>query len=226
MNPRRFVRTGRALALATLTLPLLGCLSAVPDGIPETLDVVLPAGQVHPAARDTGPALLADSGWELFRTEDPDNPGDEPAGGPGPYGGLLEGGVLNRPPVGEKIARVTFDASGRLVQVQENRYLLPEVYGRTITIDGTAGATALPGLTFRSASFGLSINDQFGVVVYVDVRAFGARVGHAIIYAWGTRREDRIDGIFGYRLDFSNGLADLVLDSAGDQYPVEALRVE
>lgn len=226
MFSRRCTLPGFVLIAAGLVLPLAGCLSAVPDGIPDSLDVVLPAGQVQSAARDTGPALLADSAWDIFRKQDPNNPDDEPAGGPGPYGGLLNGGVLDRPPVGEKIAQVAFDAAGRLIEIRENRYFLPEVYGATIVIDGTPDPAALPGMTFRSASFGVSVGNQFGVAVFVDVRAFGARVGNAIIYAWGTRTDDRIDGIFGYRLDFSNGLGDLVLDSAGDQYPIEALRAE
>lgn len=225
MHPRRRVHP-RVVLVALFALPLAGCLSAVPDGIPESLDVVLPAGQVQSAARDTGPALLADSAWDIFRKEDPSNPGDDPAGGPGPYGGLLDGGVLNRPAIGAKIAQVAFDAAGRLVEIRDNEHFLPEVYGQTIVVDGTADLAALPGMTFRSASFGVSIGSQFGVAVYVDVRAFGARVGNAIIYAWGTRNDARIDGVFGYRLDFSNGLGDFVLDSAGDQYPIEALLVE
>jgi hypothetical protein len=73
-------------------------------------------------------------------------------------------------------------------------------------------------------SFGVEAAGHIGYVVFVQVRLGSLYVGKAMIYTWGTVAGDRIDGQFGYVLDFTGGIAENVLTTGGDQYPIYALR--
>jgi hypothetical protein len=220
---------GRAQATvvaAMFLVVLTGC--PQPDELPDSLEVALSGTERQVVASGTGPPGLADAAFAVCRKADPNDPNDAGPSGqtpqPGPYGGLLTGGILVRPPIDEQIFVVHLGDGGRMTRISENRHFLPEVYSADISVKPQWSSSAIPGLTYRSASFGLQVGDRMAIAVLVQVRAFGAFVGDAIIYAWGTTQGDRIDGMFGYLLDFSDGLGDRFLDSGGDQYPIYALR--
>ncbi|RJP38329.1 MAG: hypothetical protein C4547_04645 [Phycisphaerales bacterium] len=216
---------GRLTVLSLMCLPTWGCFTS---GAPsETLEVVLPGGAKETAEAGTGPALLAGGTWAGFRKADPDeDPSEDPEPAPGPYGGLLNGGLLERPPVDEQIFLIDLDADGKATRVRENKYFLPDIYGATIPVDNEFRSASLFGVTFAARSFGVSVEDAFGIAIEARVRLFGIYVGRAIIYAWGTGDDRRVDGQFGYLLNFDGGLGDLLLDTGGDQYPFYAERVD
>jgi hypothetical protein len=206
-------------------LTLLAACVPVP-ALPETLDVATSAADRVTAARKTGPADLADSTWSLARIAESDNPDPNitRSGPPGPYGGILAGNALERPPVGERIFLVEFGPGGEMVRITENRFFLADIYGPDVPVGGEWTGTTLPGVFYRSASYGIQIGDRFGVAVVVNVRFGEVFLGRAILYAWGTMDDDRIDGQFGYLLDFTDGAA-AFLGTVADQYAVEGQRV-
>lgn len=202
-----------------------GCFRA--PATPQTLEVVLPDDARQEAEAGTGPQSLAGGTWVGFRKPDPDEPPPaESTPPPGPYGGLLDGGILDRPPADEPMFRVVFAADGRVTGIHDNQYFLADIYGSTLAVDGTVYSTTIPGIAFSAQSFGVSVEDAFGVAILVDVRFVGLPVGRAVIYSWGRGDAQRVDGQFGYLLDFSGGLGDLLLDTNGDQYPFYATRQE
>src|SRR5687767_12304834 len=73
---------------------LVGC--KVP-AFPETLEVVLPGDERQIATRGHGAEALANATFAAFRGPDPAK------ADAGPYGGLLDGGILERPPVDGQI---------------------------------------------------------------------------------------------------------------------------
>ncbi|MGE0481143.1 MAG: hypothetical protein AB7Q17_11790 [Phycisphaerae bacterium] len=217
----------RPILAATLVLSLVvfaGC--PLSTGLPDELDVVLPQNQKQTAAADTGPQSLGGATWAIFRKFDPNAPDDPQsvAPAPGPYGGLLNGGLLERPPVDGLIFRVDVAASGRITRVRDNQFFLADIYGADLEITADRQPTTLPGITYRSASYGVTVGDQIGLAAYVEVDFLGLRVGNAVLYAWGTLADGRVDGTFGYLLNFDGGLGDLLLDTTGDQYLFYATR--
>jgi hypothetical protein len=207
------------LLLATVFM-LTGC--GVPD-LPESLDVAVSGTERQAAPPGSGPAQLANSSWSLFRkADDVYTKGGDPAG---PYGGLLNGGLLERPPVDQQMFLVDFGQNGEITAVNENLYFLPRIYGEDLPIGEEWIPTSPPIAKFRSASYGVQDGNRFGNAVVVQVRSGPIFMGRAILYSWGTIDGDRIDGTFGYLLDFSDGAAGIVLNSGGDQYPFYATRV-
>ena len=216
---------GISVMVLAVSLLTAGC--PVAPAPLDTLDIVLPGAIKRTVAARTGPELLAAGAWAGFRKADGNEQSDlvaDPA--PGPYGSLLNGGLLARPPADTQIFILDISESGRVTLLRENAYFLPDLYGDSSVIDGTFLATTIPGVTYSLESFGVSVDDAIGLAIVSDVRFLGLPVGMAIIYAWGTGDAERIDGQFGYQLDFSNGLGGLVLESGGDQYPFYMLRQE
>lgn len=213
-----------AIVLGLSTIVLTGCNGA--PVLPDSLNVVLPDDQHAGAAANTGPELLAGQTWALRRpadaTDDDLRSDANPA--PGPYGSLLNGGQLARPMPGQVFARVDFGPDGVLERARDNCCLLPELYGSTIEVSSQSQATSIPGGTFASSSYGVSIGDRFGVAIFAEVRFFGSKVGTAVVYAWGTRDGDTLIGTFGYKLDFGNSFASRFLKTGGDQYAIEGTR--
>ena len=200
-----------------------GC-NTVPD-LPGLFDVALSATDRMAAATGSGPAAFANSTWSLSRKADPFDAGNvADAAPPGPYGGILSGQGLARPPVGERIFLARFGANGEMQEVTENRYFLAEIYGETVRVGEAWNAAALPGVSFRSASYGTQNGDRVGLAVVVDVRFLNTFLGSAILYAWGRVDQDRLDGRFGYLLDFTGG-AVAWLGTVADQYPVTGQKV-
>ncbi len=216
-------RTRVALILfpAVLILPA-GCPTATAP--PDTFDVAVSATDKRSVARDTGPAELANSTWALFRKADPDESTTASDSAPGPYGGLLNGGLLARPPAGTQMFVADFGDVGQLTTIRENLYFLADIYGTEIPVGGSWSGSSIPGLEFRSASYGLQLGDTFGLAIVVNVRLNQTFVGRAIIYSWGTIASNEIDGTFGYLLDFSDGIGGLFLETGGDQYPFLAVQ--
>jgi hypothetical protein len=212
------------LACVLLTA-IAGC-PAVVD-LPAELEVATSAAVKHPAARDSGPPSLANSTWAAFRAvvegESDEPPADPP---PGPYGGLLDGSGLARPPAGAQIFKVAFGANGVPVRITDNEYFLKDIYGAEVPVGGEWEQTVLPGVEYRSAGYGLEVGGRFGVAILVQVRVGTTFIGQAILYTWGTLSEDRLEGIFGYAFNFDEGIGGLVLQNTGDQYAFFATRVE
>ncbi|GMV97663.1 MAG: hypothetical protein HRF43_02190 [Phycisphaerae bacterium] len=214
----------RSLTVVPFLFLSAGCIFNPVPNLPEELEVVLPAGQKAAALVNSGPELLDGSVWSLFRK--PDAEGATPPDGtaPGPYGGLLTGGFLERPAPDALMGLVHFGPGGRVTRISENAFYLPEIFGTDIVVDGRFHGTRVPGLRLAAASFGVSDGDRIGVALPVDVRFLGVPVGTAVVYHWGTRTGDRIDGTFGYQADFTGGLGGLILGAGGgDQYLVYAL---
>lgn len=203
----------------------LGC-NAVPE-LEQLLSVATTAADRIDAPADSGPIGLANSTWSLMRKADPNEQAalSNPMPAPGPYGGLLSGQALQRPPVGERIFLVRFGDHGQMVEVTENRFFLPEVYGMTVPIGGEWTGAALPGVFFNSASYGGQVGDRFGLAVLVHVRFGQTYLGKAVLYAWGTINGDMIGGQFGYVIDFTDGAVSF-LGTVADQYPIEGRRVD
>jgi hypothetical protein len=200
----------------------LGC-GGVPP-LPQTFEVATSASEKFEADKDTGPPSLANSTWTLVRLPDPDNPNESDNTPPGPYGGILSGQALERPPVGDQIFVVEFGEGGRMVNVTGNRFFLPRFYGDQVAITQQWHGTTLPGVSYNSASYGLEVGGRFGIAVIVHVRFGNLFLGRAILYSWGTQAPDRIDGAFGYLLDFTDGIVK-GLGTIADQYPIEGLRL-
>jgi hypothetical protein len=112
-----------------------------------------------------------------------------------------------------------------MTAVRENRFLPSEFYGADVPVGDAWSPATLPGVSFRSAWYGLAVGDRFGLAVVVQVRLGALLVGRAILYAWGTASTDQLDGTVGYLLDFSDGIGGLLLRTNGDQYPFLATRV-
>jgi hypothetical protein len=204
---------------------LAGGCGSVP-ALPDSLNVATSATEKSEAAKDTGPPSLANSSWSLARLPDPENGGNDntDSAPPGPYGGILGGDALERPPVGERIFLIEFGNVGQMVHVTENRFFLPRFYGSDVTISEQWHGTSLPAVTYNSASYGLEAGGRFGVAVVVHVRFGNLYLGSATLYAWGTMETDTIAGTFGYLLDFTDGIA-RGLGTIADQYPIEGERV-
>jgi len=200
-----------------------GC-ATVPE-FPGSLDVAVSAAATLTGERNTGPAVLASSTWSLTRRADPNDPEDKgDTGLAGTYGGIFSGDGLERPPVGERIFLVRFGPGGEMVEVTENRFFLADIYGDTVPVGGEWADSSLPGVSYRSASYGVQIGDRFGIAVIVHVRFLETFLGQAILYAWGTVADDTIDGQFGYVLDFTDGAVSF-LGTVADQYPIDGQRV-
>jgi hypothetical protein len=156
---------------------------------------------------------------------DPNAPNDDPEPPPGPYGGILSGEGLARPPVGERIFLIEFGPGGEMVEARENRFFLAQFYGSTVPIGEAWVNTTLPGVVFQSASYGLQEGDHYGIAVVVHVRFANFFLGRAILYSWGDIDGDGITGQFGYLLDFTEGVVSF-LGTTADQYPVTGERIE
>lgn len=222
----RFPKQSWRSSVAWLALPAIALLSGCfgPPEFPEELDVVLPNDAVRTTPIDTGPESVADGVWEAFRkapVEGAESSDDEP----GPYGGLLNGGILERPEPETVMFQSHFDEAGRMTLVTENAFYLPEFFGETFVIDKEFHPGATAGLSYAAASYGVTVEDEVGIAVFVQVRALGLPIGDAVVYAWGTQVENRIDGTFGYLADLG-GLARLIVGSGGDQYPVYITKAE
>jgi len=212
-------------AAATLTCAI-GC-GSVP-ALPESFEVATSATDRVAADAGTGPASLADSVWSLARKADPsdaDADGSTASLPRGPYGGLLNGQGLERPPVGERMFLAHFGAQGELTEITENRFFLARIYGSRVPVGGEWNASNLPGIAFRSDSYGVQAQERFGLAAVVHVRFGNVFLGRAVLYSWGTVADDLIDGVFGYLLDFTDGLLSQ-LGAVADQYPVDGQRVE
>lgn len=222
----RFPKQGCRVSVAMLALPAIAVLSGCfgPPELPDELDVVLPNDAVRTTPIDTGPESVADGVWEAFRK--PPVEGSESSDvEPGPYGGLLNGGILERPEPDTLMFQSHFDELGRMTLVTENAFYLPEVFGETFVIDKEFHPGATAGLSYAAASYGVTVDDQVGIAVFVQVRALGLPIGDAVVYVWGTQVENRIDGTFGYLADLE-ALPRLILGSGGDQYPVYITKTE
>jgi len=205
------------LALLGLGIGMVGC---PVQELPGTFAVAITAAERVAAARASGPEDAANSSWAVFRKADPESKAES-----GPYGGLLNGGILERPPVDGQIFIADFGENAQVTNVHESKYLLPAIYGEEIEVGGEWAQSTIPFLRFKSASYGVQVDNRYGAAVLVHVRFGPIYVGRAIIYNWGTINGDRLDGTFGYLLDFTGGAADLLLDSAGDQYPFYGTRL-
>lgn len=214
-------RVARILFPVVLMLPA-GCPTATAP--PDTFDVAVSATEKRTVPRDTGPRDMANTTWALFRKAEADEAPAITDAAPGPYGGLLNGGLLARPPAENQMFLADFGAAGEITAIRENLYFLAEIYGAEIPVGGSWSASSIGGLEFRSASYGLQLGDTFGVAIVVNVRLNQTFVGRATIYAWGRIASNQIDGTFGYLLDFSEGIGGLFLSSGGDQYPFYAIQ--
>jgi len=130
-----------------------------------------------------------------------------------------------RPEVGETIFVVHFGDQGQMVEVTENEYLLPRLYGTELPVGGRWVATPLPGLAFRSESYGLSDGPRYGVAARFQVRLLTCRLARAIVYSYGEIADGRSEGVFGYTIDFTDGLFPF-LGIVEDEYPAAGERVE
>lgn len=201
---------------------MLGCFG--PPDLPAELEVVLPNDARQTATVNSGVVAFANSTWDVFRTDEADEPAGDDAP-PGPYGGLINGGFLERVEPGGLVYTARFGEQGQAVEVTENVFYLPEVFGRRLIIDGEFHGTNVLGLEYAAAAFGVTRENQFGVAIPAEVRFFGITLGTAVVYSWGTLAGDEGQGIFGYQADL-NPIPDLLLGSGGDQYRVELRRAE
>ncbi|MCA9244769.1 MAG: hypothetical protein KDA32_12475 [Phycisphaerales bacterium] len=212
-----------------LLVPLLTTQFGCPlvSDLPDRFDVAISTAETREAAKDTGPASLAGASWRIFRKANPNETPTDPSSAPrGPYGGLLDGGLLERPPGGAQIFVVEFAADGPMTAVRENKFFLAEIYGTEVPVGADWTPTVLPLVSYRSASYGVQVGERFGLAVVVQVRLGFSFVGRAVLYAWGTGDADRLEGMFGYLLDFTGGLGEALLGARGDQYEFFAERAE
>lgn len=209
---------------ASLCVLAAGC-GGIPE-LPETFDVATSATNRVTVEAGTGPASLASSEWSAARKADPSDAAQSAndAPPPGPYGGILDGDALPRPPAGERMFTVQFGPQGEILGVDENGYLLPDIYGPTIPVGSEWVATTLPGVSYRSASYGTQVGDRFGLAIVAQVRFLQVSLGQAVLYAWGTQTADTMNGQFGYLLDFTRGIVNS-LGTIADQYPFEGERI-
>lgn len=215
-----FRRSRRSYILVSVWLLAAGCFG--PPELPETLEVVLPNDERRTAVAGSGAANVANSTWAAFRKAASESEAVETEL-PGPYGGLLNGGFLQRPEPDTLMYRIEFAEGGRATKVSENAFYLPALFGRDFLIDGRLHPGRLPLLSYAAVSFGVSEDDRFGFAIPVEVRFLGIPLGRAAVYAWGTVSGERLDGVFGYTADL-NPIPDLLLGSGGDQYPFYSLR--
>ena len=203
-----------------LALVLAGCFG--PPNLPEELEVVLPNDVRRTVPAGSGPSTFENATWSVFANPDAEGATDDPNAAPlpGPYGGFLTGGLDAIPSGDAPLYRIHFGEGGRILRVSEN-IISPGILGDEIIIDGEFHALGFPGLSTAAVSFGVSEGDQIGAAFVMDLRFLGLPVGSAIIYAWGTRTGDRVDGILGRLIDFLP-LPDLLLTSGGDQFPIFA----
>ena len=221
---RRFQWVVTNAAIVAAFAGVVGC-GFVPS-LPASFEVATSATEKTEVEAGTGPVGLANSTWSLVRKADPADADAEipaPSKPPGPYGGILSGRGLERPPVGERVFLVRFGANGEMTEAAENRFFLANIYGSIVSIGGEWTASTIPGIAFRSESYGLQIIDRFGVAVVVHVRFGNFFLGRAVLYSWGTIADDVIEGQFGYLLDFTDGVVRF-LGTVADQYPVEGTR--
>lgn len=220
----RFAPSITAPTLVWLVAMLPGCWSV--PALPETLDVATSTSDRVTCAKDTGPAGLSESSWSGSRKADraataATTNDSAPAG---PYGGILSGNALERPPVGEQMFVARFGSQGEMVQIAENRFFLADIYGADLPVGGEWVDTTLPGVSYRSASYGAQVDGRFGLAVIVHVRFANIFLGQAVLYSWGTLAANHLDGQFGYLLDFTDGAASS-LGTIADQYPFQADRI-
>jgi len=210
------------LASFAVLIHSTGC-GAVPD-LPDPSEVNTSATNRITAAKGTGPAVFAGGTWSLTRIPDPADTEPPPTPPPGPYGGVLSGVGLKRPPVGSRIFLVEFDENGVMTRITENQYFLAQFYGSEVPVGGGWWGTTLPGVTFTSAAYGGEADGRFGLATIVHVRFGSLLLGRAVLYAWGTVTGDLVEGRFGYLLDFTDGIV-AVLGTTADEYPIEGQRV-
>lgn len=220
----KLIEPFKGICVVLLCAIMAGC-GSVP-ALPESLDVATSATQKGEASKESGPPGLANSTWSLSRLPDPQDAGNVGANDAplGPYGGILNGDALARPPAGERIFLVQFGDVGQMVHVTENRFFLPDFYGSEVSISEQWHRTTLPGVLYNSASYGLEVGGRFGLAVVVHVRFGNLFLGRATLYAWGTKEADSIAGTFGYLLDFTDGFV-RSLGTIADQYPIEGERL-
>lgn len=218
----RIRRTALWCVAAALAIATVGC-GGVP-GLPTTLEVAVSAMDKTEAAAGSGVAGLANSVWSIERTDPATDENVDPPTS-GPYGGLLTGERLDRPPVGERIFLIEFGPAGEFVEVRENRFFLPRIYGDTVEVGGDWASTTFGGVSFRSESYGVEVGERFGTAVVVNVRFGNFFLGRATLYAWGTQADDQLAGTFGYVIDFTEGVV-AFLGSRADQYPITGERIE
>lgn len=211
-----------ALILTSVATLVAGC--APTFELPGSFDVATTASEKTSAPAGSGAAFLANSTWSLARVDDGSHATETGADAPpGPYGGILNGDALERPPVGERIFLIALGNSGEMVRVTENRFFLAEIYGSEIPIGGEWTATALPGVSFRSATYGVEIGTRYGFATVVHVRFGDIFLGSAVLYSWGTIDGESLTGQLGYLLDFTRGAVP-ALGTIADQYPVAGER--
>lgn len=206
------------LVIMACSVATLGC---QPLELPDSFEVAISGTQKLTGIKGAGIADAANGTWTGRRGPDAKSDGKA---APGPYGGLLNGGILERPPVEGQIFVADFNSEGGIIEIRENKYFLPQVYGETLEIGSDWARSRVPFIRFKSASYGVQQEDKYGLAVLVHVRLGPFYVGRAIIYSWGTSDPTLVSGQFGYLLDFEKGLADLLLDSGGDQYGFNATR--
>ncbi len=208
-----------------LALGLAGCMGSIE--LPAEFAVATSGTEKTSAMPDSGLERFANAKWALFRVaevgEDPQEQTEVPSG---PYGGLLDGGFLARPPADAQIFVVEFGERGQALRVTENKYFLADIYGDTVGVGPAWRPASLPGVRFRSTGYAVEDGERFGLAVLVRVEFLSIYVGRAVLYAWGTGDDERLEGQFGYLLDFAGGIGDLILNTTGDQYPFYATRVE
>ena len=109
-------------------------------------------------------------------------------------------------------------------RITENRFFLARFYGAEVPVGGERSPTTLPGVEFRSDSYGVDAEDRYGLAVVVHVRFGNVLLGTAVLCSWGTVVGEQIDGTSGYLLDFTEGAVPS-LGTIADQYPVDGQRV-
>jgi hypothetical protein len=215
----RWVAKLVAVCLVLIVIMSGGCGAVAP--LPESIEVAISEADREEAEMGSGPAGLADTVWSIQRGADPRGPyGGGTADPTSGYGGLLRGEPLARPPPGAQIFVVHFGPDGRIVRVTENEYFLPGIYRTEVPVGGDWVATPLPGVSFRSRSYGLEQDNRYGVAARFQVRFVNMLLAHATVYSWGRIAGDRSDGRFGYTLDFSDGLL-AFLGTIADEYPAD-----
>jgi len=212
---------GRAWAVISLIIAasgIAGC-GSVPS-LPPALDVPISETETATAQAGTGPSGLANTVWALTRKGDGySRYGSGTSSGGDGYGGLLRGEPLERPPVDGQVFLVHFGPDGEMVEITENEYLLPEIYGSEVPVGGGWMGTPMPSLTFRSESYGLQDGDHYAVAARFQVRFAGFLLAHATVYSYGEVQDDQAEGTFGYLLDFDDGLLSF-MGEIEDDYPV------
>lgn len=241
------------LTTAALSLFTGVCAAAGASGcgslpaLPATVTLPISHYGTADAEIGTGPLPLASSVWVLTRAEDDDYPLGT--------GYMVQRGLIRadtasrirresgsvkaadaasadalrayfpRPDVGETIFVVHFGPAGEMIEVTENEYLLPRLYGAEVPIGGRWIATPLPGVAFRSESYGLAEGNRYAVAARFQVRLFNCPLAAALVYSYGEIDGDTSDGEFGYTIDFTDGVLRF-LGKVEDEYAAIGTRVE